>query len=106
MDEKGNNKIRRDPIPDTFETIEEMVEFWDTHSTADYEDCFSEVVDFEVSPNVKSIFLYPIDRVLVGQLRVLANRRGVSTETLINVMLSQAVVHEASTESNKSLIAE
>jgi len=27
---------KRDPIPENFRTIEELWEFWDTHSTADY----------------------------------------------------------------------
>ena len=40
---------KRDPVPDIFDSIDEMAEFWDTHSAADYEDYFTEIVEFEVS---------------------------------------------------------
>ncbi len=33
----------RDPLPEHFDTVEEGAEFWDTHSTADYEEYFKEV---------------------------------------------------------------
>ena len=34
---KSKDKIR-DPLPETFATAEEAGEFWDTHSTSDYEE--------------------------------------------------------------------
>ncbi|MEW5718392.1 MAG: hypothetical protein AB1817_07200, partial [Chloroflexota bacterium] len=37
------NKKTRDPLPESFETIEEFTAFWDTHSTADYPEAFREV---------------------------------------------------------------
>lgn len=37
----------REPIPE-FDTLEEIATFWDTHSTADYDDLTQEV-DFEVT---------------------------------------------------------
>jgi hypothetical protein len=36
----------RDPIPE-FETLDDIAEFWETHSTADYDDLTHEV-QFEV----------------------------------------------------------
>lgn len=37
---KTKKKARKniDPLPDTFSSEEEAGEFWDTHSTSDYED--------------------------------------------------------------------
>ena len=34
---KNKDKLR-DPLPETFATAEEAGEFWDTHSTSDYEE--------------------------------------------------------------------
>ena len=34
---KDKDKLR-DPVPETFATAEEEGEFWDTHSTSDYEE--------------------------------------------------------------------
>jgi hypothetical protein len=44
------NKIqpqKRDPLPEDFHTLEAFWAFWDTHSTADYEDTM-EIVEARV----------------------------------------------------------
>jgi hypothetical protein len=43
----------KDPIPENFTSIEEIQEFWDTHSTADYWDEMEDV-DMQLSPALKS----------------------------------------------------
>ena len=81
----------RDPIPE-FETLEDIAEFWDTHSTADYDDITHEV-HFEV--NLKrldesmSVSLLPE---LSQTLAILARDRGISLETLVNVWLTEKVL--------------
>ena len=40
-------KVATSRIP-AFKTIEEEAEFWDTHSTADFEDEFEDVDDFRI----------------------------------------------------------
>lgn len=81
----------RDPIPE-FETLDNIAEFWDTHSTADYDDMTSEV-QFHVRLHQQneqplSIALLPE---LSKTIQELARVRGVSTETLINVWLTEKV---------------
>jgi hypothetical protein len=44
MDE---NNVKRDPLPDPSASIEEIIEFWDMHSVADYEDEMEDV-SFEI----------------------------------------------------------
>ena len=39
----GGGRRGRDPIPESFRSVEEAAEFWDTHSTADYEDLMRDV---------------------------------------------------------------
>jgi len=43
----------KDEIPEEFETIEQIQDFWDTHSTADYWDEMEDV-EMELSPALKS----------------------------------------------------
>ena len=82
----------RDPIPE-FETLEEIAEFWDSHSTADYDDLTHEV-QFEVKlhrhhdKHNQSITLLPE---LGETIQALARARGVSVETLVNVWLTEKV---------------
>ena len=84
-------KSERDPIPE-FETLEDIAEFWDTHSTADYDDMTHEV-HFEVNLNqpdkVTSVSLLPE---LSQTLTTLARDRGISLETLVNVWLTEKVL--------------
>jgi hypothetical protein len=85
----------RDPIP-AFETLEEIAAFWDAHSTADYDDLTHEV-QFEVKlrhplGQEQSVRLVPE---LSELIQTLAEIRGVSVETLINVWLTEKV-HELS----------
>lgn len=50
------NKKHREPIPESFNSIEEAGEFWDTHSLADYWDQTREV-EIEVALKGASILL-------------------------------------------------
>jgi predicted nucleic acid-binding protein len=65
-------------------TIEEIGDFWDTHSLADYEDHIQEV-EFEVrAPRRHRISLDPD---VYTQIAAQAQHRGISPETLINLWL-------------------
>jgi hypothetical protein len=85
----------RDPIPE-FETLDDIAEFWDTHSTADYDDLTHEV-QFEVRLGSRvgqpqTITLLPE---LSETLQALADTRGVSVETLVNVWLTEKILELA-----------
>jgi hypothetical protein len=45
--------MNKDEIPEEFDTIEQIRDFWDTHSTADYWDEMEDV-EMELSPALKS----------------------------------------------------
>jgi hypothetical protein len=82
----------RDPIPE-FETLDDIAEFWDAHSTADYDDLTHEV-QFEIrlgshAEQARTITLLPE---LSETLQALANTRGVSVETLVNVWLTEKIL--------------
>ncbi len=83
-----NNK-RREPIPRHFESVEQAGQFWDTHDLADYWDLTREA-EFEVDLQ-RHVFLASLEPQLAGKLTAVAHKQGISTETLINVWLSEKV---------------
>jgi hypothetical protein len=79
------NKANRDPMPDSSASIEEIIGFWDMHSTADYEDETEEVsFDIDLREEVFTVALVPE---LVDLIEPQAKARGVTTETLVNLWL-------------------
>jgi hypothetical protein len=88
---RKNNK-NRDPIPEHFKNIEEAAEFWDRHDLADYWDLTQEV-EFEVDLQ-RRVFLTALEPELAKKLTECARKQGVSTETLINVWLSERLADE------------
>lgn len=82
----GRTEDRREPIPESFDSIDEAAVFWETHSLADYWDQ-TQAVDIEVRAQRRCrVTLAPEvwDRV-VSQARL----RGVSPETLVNLWLME-----------------
>ena len=65
-------------------TLEEIGEFWDSHSLADYWDQTHEV-SFEVRAQRRR--RVTIDPEVYSQIEAQAQRRGVSAETLVNLWL-------------------
>ena len=78
-------------IPE-FNSYAEMAEFWDSHSLADYWDQ-TEPAEFEISNDVRRRYLVSVDRELLGRAQRVARTRGLSTESLINLLLEQRL-HE------------
>ncbi|MBI3957933.1 MAG: hypothetical protein HY328_03910 [Chloroflexi bacterium] len=70
-------------------TLEEMADFWDTHSLADYDAQTYEVeVSFDPSARRSVVTIEPD---LMLDILQIARARNVSTQTLINVWLRQQV---------------
>lgn len=84
---------KRDPIPQHFQSIAEAAEFWDSHDLADYWDCTREA-NFEVDIQ-RRVFLTALEPGLAKKLTECARQQGVSTETLINVWLTEKVTAAA-----------
>ena len=85
---KGKRKKRQhDELPDNFDSLEEFWTFWDTHSTADYEDLMEDV-DMQVNIHASKVCC-AVAKDLLAQIQPQARRQGVSTETLINLWLRE-----------------
>ena len=76
-----------DPIPDTFSSLEEAGEFWDTHDTMDYPDAFQTV---EVTTERRNrYFEVEIDMTVAQALRDKARQQGVSANDLATKFIRQ-----------------
>ena len=71
-------------------SYEEIAEFWDTHSLADYWEQ-TEPADFEIDPNARRRYLVALDPELLQRVHRLAQSRGLSTESLVNLLLEQRI---------------
>jgi len=80
---------RRDPIPEEFDSPQAAGEFWDTHSLADYWN-ETEEAHFEVDLQQR-VYLIPVEKHLAETVAKLARSQGLSSETLINLWLSEKV---------------
>ncbi|HMG72396.1 MAG TPA: CopG family antitoxin [Pyrinomonadaceae bacterium] len=72
----------RDPLPEHFNTIEEAAEFWDTHSTTDYEEYFKEVdCQFDIK---KRTHLISIDGAVYDRIRAIAKKKRIPADKLVS----------------------
>lgn len=85
MAKKDSNK---DPLPKTFDTFEEMADFWDTHDITDYEDSLTPV-DAEVSAHPKHQYIITLSDTLDRTLREVQKAEGVPLNTLINLWVQE-----------------
>lgn len=84
---------RIDPIPDTFSSLEEAGEFWDTHDTMDYPDAFQTV---EVTTERRNRYYeVEIDMSVAQALRDKARQQGVSTNDLATKFIRQQLAAAA-----------
>jgi CopG antitoxin of type II toxin-antitoxin system len=68
--------------------LQATAEFWDTHSLAVYGDQ-TEPAAFEVAPEARRRYLVAVDREVLARVQRLARTRGVSSESLVNLLLEQ-----------------
>ena len=73
-------------------SYEEIGEFWDTHSLADYEDVLEEVEFEYVGPAWTHVARYLWDGISAA-----AKRQGVQPETLVNLWLMERLAGENAT---------
>lgn len=66
----------------------EIAEFWDSHSLADYWEQ-TELAEFEIDPLARRRYLVALDPELLQRVQKLAHSRGLSTESLVNLLLEQ-----------------
>ena len=83
----------QDVLPENFTSLEEFWNFWDTHSSADYEDDMEEV-EVELDLSSSKVYL-PVAKDLLDKVRAQARQQGVSSETLVNLWLQERLSKSA-----------
>jgi len=77
----------RDPLPEHFDSLEEAAEFWDTHDSADYEEYMRDV-EFDIDIKRRT-YLISLDGELYRKVENIARKKGVPTETLVNLWIEE-----------------
>jgi hypothetical protein len=95
------NKKKRDSLPEHFNSVEEAAEFWDTHDLGDYWDLTRETY-FEVDLQ-RRVFLTALEPELARKLGEYAHKQGISSQTLINLWLSEKL---AEAQAKRDKVAE
>ncbi len=89
----AKNKPIRDPMPGPSASIDQIIEFWNIHSTADYEDMMEDVsFEIDIQEETFAVALVPELAEMIGRA---AKARGVTTETLVNLWLAEKVISPA-----------
>ncbi len=68
-----------------------MADFWENHSVADYWEQ-TEPAEFEISPNARRRYLVALDKALLIKLQKLARNRGLTLETMANLLIEQRLM--------------
>lgn len=78
----------KDPLPETFDTFEEMTEFWDTHDITDYEEYLTPI-NVNVSVHPRHEYVITLSDSLDAMLRKIQQKEGVSLSILINLWVQE-----------------
>ncbi len=80
--------MSEDKLSPPTDSLDAIAEFWDTHSLGDYWDQ-TQPAEFEFDPEARRHYFVAIDPELLGRIREIARRRGLQTESLINLWLAE-----------------
>jgi len=73
-------------------SLEELADFWDSHDLTDYWEQTEDAI-FDVSIDVKKIF-FALDFKLAENLRKQSKKRGISSDTYLNLIVQKALSSE------------
>lgn len=85
---------QKNKIPE-FKSLEEEVEFWDTHDTTDFEDEFKPL-RVRVARNLKHIFSVRFEGKTLSDLDAEAEKKGLGTGALIRMWVKERLQEEQS----------
>ncbi|MBD2480765.1 CopG family antitoxin [Planktothrix sp. FACHB-1365] len=93
MPNEENTEITKSSISNAT-SYEEIGEFWDEHDTADYwEQTYP--VEFTINLGPKSqVTYYGIDKSLSEKISAVAQQKGISAETLLNLWVQEKLQEE------------
>ncbi len=84
----AESNLTPDPLPETFDSFEEMAEFWDRHDITDYEEYLTPV-EMEIAVTAQHKYVITLSEMLDAKLRQIQKKEGVSLTTLINLWVQE-----------------
>ncbi len=84
----AENKPLRDPLPEIFNTFEEMADFWDTHDITDYEEYLTPV-EADISTRPGHEYVITLSDTLNLTLRQVQEQEKVPLNTLVNLWVQE-----------------
>jgi hypothetical protein len=94
----ATDKTNKDPLPETFDSFEEMAEFWDTHDITDYEEYLTPV-EATISAHPKHEYVITLSDSLDALLHKVQKKEGVSLNTLVNLWVQEKLQNYIETPS-------
>jgi len=88
MKNKQNNA---DVLPDEFDSLEELAEFWDTHDTTEYLDAFTDAGDITLDIQERRVEI-DIDADVAALLKRESHRKHVSASALASKLLRKDLI--------------
>lgn len=86
------NKKKIDPIPESFQSLQEASDFWDTHSAADYWDESKEAT-FEIELDEEPRY-FILEREIAKKLHQVAKIEKVRAEILLNLWVQEKLTEK------------
>ena len=84
----GKDKTAVDPLPETFDSFEEMAEFWDTHDITDYAEYLTPV-ELTVAEHPRSEYVISLSDAEELLLQQATEREGMPLTALINTWVQE-----------------
>lgn len=85
--------MKKPKIVPKFKTIEEIADFWDTHSTADYPDYWEPVTDIKFSKNLVSVYedkeIITLDPETAKAIKKMAKKKGIKTSDAASQLIRE-----------------
>jgi predicted DNA binding CopG/RHH family protein len=102
---KAKSKVKK-KLPDMTDwSDEEIAQFWETHSSADYWEEL-EPVEVEIVRPGKEVVALRLDKPLLEQVKAIAAAKGLAYTTLLRVWIKEKLIEATALERIRSLVAE
>lgn len=88
----GENETNKDPIPEQFESFEELSEFWETHDLTDYEESLEPVDSIKMVSEPKHEYVITLSETLDELLHKAEEKEGVPIKKLINLWVQEKLL--------------
>ena len=83
-----NDKTAIDPLPETFDTFDEMADFWDTHDVTDYAE-FLTPVEMGIAEHPVMEYVITLSDTQDDLLQRATEREGIPLTALINAWVQE-----------------